>query len=359
MLPELPLTKDLPLLTYFETKYVPHQVNLSPHATEQYRISIRLLNKFHSSPVKIADLEPSLIARFMKWLKGLGRTERTVNNKRQAFITLWKHAATINQLIDAPPRIPKLEEPKRLPQAWDVDQVKRIVESARHSPVIRDWTPAHWEALVLVIYIPSHRGNPAGDARLSRPRGWYDPAVGDVDETETGNPAPTAPRHTRGLAETSAFEIRPTVPLAAADAGNLAGVPCDSVGSGIARRPEGSVSQVAAHFLHLRLRTSGRTCCQRAGRACDQYDCVLSRSSLASQAAEATQCDRCSTAAEISGPRSGTAGECVLPDRPWFRSPARAGERRFLGSVSREAAWAVGVSLPSFLWQPSAVGGAA
>lgn len=157
MLPELPLTKDLPLLTYFETNYVPHQVNLSPHATEQYRISIRLLNKFHSSPVKIADLEPSLIARFMKWLKGLGRTERTVNNKRQAFITLWKHAATINQLIDAPPRIPKLEEPKRLPQAWDVDQVKRIVESARHSPVIRDWTPAHWEALVLVIYDTSHR----------------------------------------------------------------------------------------------------------------------------------------------------------------------------------------------------------
>lgn len=149
------------LTTYLEQKYLASTLTVSESAADQYRIAIRQLNRYCKQPVKLSDLSSSLVIQFMKWLKSLGRSERTANNKRQAILTLWRHAADINKLIPGPPRIPKLEEPKRIVQAWTVDQLAELLCAAEHAEPIcgqsGPWDKRHWRALILTIYDTSHR----------------------------------------------------------------------------------------------------------------------------------------------------------------------------------------------------------
>lgn len=149
------------LIAYLEDKFLASNLKISDTSAEQYRISVRLLNRYYKQPVKLTDLSDSLVIRFMKWLKSLGRSERTANNKRQAVLTLWRHAAEVNKLIPAPPRIPKFTEPVRIVQAWTVDQVAELICASDHAePIVvgdQVWDKRHWKALILTIYDTSHR----------------------------------------------------------------------------------------------------------------------------------------------------------------------------------------------------------
>lgn len=155
------------LVTYLELKYLASTLTVAETSADQYRIAVRQLNRYHQQPVLLTDLSDGLVIRFMKWLKALGRSERTANNKRQAILTLWRHAANINKLIPPPPRIPKLEEPRRIVQAWTVDQLAELLGASDHAEPIFAvsghgvprllWDKRHWRALILVIYDTSHR----------------------------------------------------------------------------------------------------------------------------------------------------------------------------------------------------------
>lgn len=151
------ITENVTVTTYFELKYAPENLKLSEDAAQQYRIAIRQLDEFAEAPVTIASLNESLLTRFVKWVKSNGRAERTANNKRQAILTLWRHAAEKTDFVAAPPKIAKLEEPTRIVQAWDVADFGRILQAARFSRELPGWDWRHRTALLLTIYDTSHR----------------------------------------------------------------------------------------------------------------------------------------------------------------------------------------------------------
>lgn len=154
---ELEITSNATVRTYFETKYVPSNLNLSDTAAEQYRIALRQLDKFNSVPVKLTELSESLVLGFVRWCIASGRSERTANNKRQAVLTLWRHAANETKLISAPPKIAKVIEPGRIVQAWTIEEVSRLLDAVAFCTEVRGWDARHWRALILVIYDTSHR----------------------------------------------------------------------------------------------------------------------------------------------------------------------------------------------------------
>lgn len=141
---------------YFELRFLPRNLKLSDSAAQNYRMAIRQLNSWNGCPVKLNDLSEALITGFMRSLKKDGRTDRTANNKRQELLTIWRHAAEA-KLAPAVPKIAKFEEPSRIVQAWDMNELSRILDAVSVSPTVRGWGPKQRKALVLVIYDTSHR----------------------------------------------------------------------------------------------------------------------------------------------------------------------------------------------------------
>lgn len=145
------------LSAYFESNYLTENLRLSPLAADQYRIAIRQLNRFTKRETNLGDLSKDLILRFIRHLKADGKlTERTINNKRQALLTVWRAAAAAG-LCSAPGRIPKLSEPRRIVRAWTVEELARILDACDLARPLPNWTAAHWRALILTAYDTSHR----------------------------------------------------------------------------------------------------------------------------------------------------------------------------------------------------------
>jgi len=149
------------ILEYFESKYVLLNPNISANSIEQYRVNLRMFEKWNTRPVKLRELSPELVTKFIVWVRSEGKSERTANNKRQAILTVWRHAAR-KKYVAMPDTVAKISEPDRIVEAWTVDQIRRILDACDSTEPMtsrdgRYWDRRHWRALVLTIYDTSHR----------------------------------------------------------------------------------------------------------------------------------------------------------------------------------------------------------
>lgn len=145
------------LMEFFETVFLIERLNLTDGAATNYRVAIRHLNEFWKVPVLLEDLSDDLLLRFMRHLKASGnQSERTINNKRSAIKTVWAMAHKKGR-AKQPGTIGRYRVPKRIVQAWTVDEVAKILLACKSAPAIRCWNYRHWRALVLTIYDTSHR----------------------------------------------------------------------------------------------------------------------------------------------------------------------------------------------------------
>lgn len=145
------------LMEFFDDVFVLERLNLTAGAATNYRVAIRHLYDFWKVPVLLEDLSDDLLLRFMRHLKSSGtQSERTINNKRAAIKTVWMLAFK-KGLAKQPGVIGRYRVPKRIVQAWTVDEVGRILIACKSAPSIRGWNYRHWRGLVLTIYDTSHR----------------------------------------------------------------------------------------------------------------------------------------------------------------------------------------------------------
>ncbi len=156
------------LADFFESVFLFENLNVSPGCAMTYRIAIRAMEKFHRVDLSqglpdpnrrllLSDLNRDQMLRFIRHLQAQGEnSERTINNKRAAVLTVWKFARSKNLAAD-PGRIQKLKLPRRIVQAWTLEEVARILEWCEFAPKLDGWDGRHWKALVLVIYDTSHR----------------------------------------------------------------------------------------------------------------------------------------------------------------------------------------------------------
>lgn len=147
------------LAEFFETIYVQRKLDLSLGAAEQYRIAIRLFDRWRGAPVELSELSEDVLTAFLREYKHTPRSARTVNGKRQALLTVWQFAADEGHCSEFPnrKRVPRSRESRRVPRAWTPAEVGAILRACRDTAPLDGWDWRFWESLVLTIYDSSER----------------------------------------------------------------------------------------------------------------------------------------------------------------------------------------------------------
>lgn len=149
---------------YLEHVYLPSRPNVSKATATQYAVGVNLLEQF-AGDVTLDDLDADLLLGFVRWLRDSGRSASTVNGRRNYISILWRDAHERGYVESPPPsnrKLPKFTEPKRLPVAWTVEQVRTLLTACENAPPIprfkpHHWYGTHWRAIVLTIWDTGHR----------------------------------------------------------------------------------------------------------------------------------------------------------------------------------------------------------
>lgn len=137
------------LSSFFELVYRP-QHDLKPGTVQAYRTAISSIDRWHGSPVPLELLCDGFYSR---WLESLGRTA-TARSYGGHVSCVWRFAHQVGACPNAPRFVRRVKLPRRIPEAWRLDQVERILRAAKAQPgKIGPWAAGDWMlALLLVIY---------------------------------------------------------------------------------------------------------------------------------------------------------------------------------------------------------------
>ncbi len=148
------LDGDGTLWRFYETVYRPEKLaGATGQTAEQYRIAVRRLARQLGRAPLVAEMDDAVVGTHLEWMLKQGYARATANTARGYLCTLTRHAYR-KRLVERLPDVPKLREHRRLPDAWTMDEVTRLLEACRSTPGRFGPLPAGkaWEALVLVLY---------------------------------------------------------------------------------------------------------------------------------------------------------------------------------------------------------------
>ena len=137
---------------YLKAKYLPSRLDMRPGSARQLRTAAGQFCDWR--PVPLGELCDEIVAEWLRYLVQIGRSPATVNSKRRAVLTVWRHAFRKGH-VDQPPRdVPKCHEPQRIPRAWTVAEVEALVAACRKEPgeIAGIAARYYWPSLVLAVY---------------------------------------------------------------------------------------------------------------------------------------------------------------------------------------------------------------
>lgn len=118
----------------------------------QYTAAIKSLNGFLGRKVRLSELNPDDINRWLIHLSSLGQSPHTVNGRRRHIIALWRAAYESDLVPDAPKRIRTMRAPLPPPFAWTVDEVRTLLKTAETMPgcyeEMRMWRNDWWSLYI-------------------------------------------------------------------------------------------------------------------------------------------------------------------------------------------------------------------
>lgn len=138
---------------FFSALYQPRRLCGCSSATiQQYMIVIRHFSRFLERPPQVADLDEARISEFLVWF-AVGRKIATVWNARKHLLALANYAHRKGLLYEVPD-IMKIRIPKKLPTAYSVADIAKLLEAAGGMAGMVGRIPAKrfWPALFLVAY---------------------------------------------------------------------------------------------------------------------------------------------------------------------------------------------------------------
>ena len=141
------------LWVFLQEVYLPLHPGVSAGYRIQLEVTIRLIERWHGGPLRIRDLSESLLRRFLAAYRER-RSPATVNAKRRQLLALCRLAHQEGLLGKVPERIPRLREPKRMPDAWTAEQVSQLIRYARTLSGNVDGTSCarYWSSLFSTAY---------------------------------------------------------------------------------------------------------------------------------------------------------------------------------------------------------------
>jgi integrase len=145
------------LLSELTALYARHRIGLSAAWVGQLQTSTRLLARWLGRPATTQDLTADTLLGFLGDLFKV-RAAATTNAKRQHLLTLWAFAHA-QGLASEPALIHKVKEPRRLPDAWTVAEIERLISVCRslRGKVGEISRSTWWPGVVLTCYDTGQR----------------------------------------------------------------------------------------------------------------------------------------------------------------------------------------------------------
>ncbi|MBW3597982.1 MAG: site-specific integrase [Planctomycetes bacterium] len=97
--------------------------------------AVDLFSQWAGRPATLADFNRDTFNRFLADV-AKHREPRTVWNKRTSLTSLWIRAYEDDLVPEPPKRIRKDKVPRKIPTAWTLEELRRIMEAAQESPGI-------------------------------------------------------------------------------------------------------------------------------------------------------------------------------------------------------------------------------
>jgi integrase len=114
-----------------DAEYAPLR-GLAPKALLQYRMTIDRYGESLLREPTLADLDPIAVQRFLS-ARRLQVSIATVVKDRTHLVALWGYAARARH-VERFPTLPPLKAPGRIPRAYTIEQVSKLVRTARAWP---------------------------------------------------------------------------------------------------------------------------------------------------------------------------------------------------------------------------------
>lgn len=157
----LDVNPERSLARFYEDTYRPRRLITSSAATvKDYRIAVRRLSQFAGCHVTLDQLSDELIERFMGWLVAMGRSPALANHYVRSLLAMWRFAFRKGLVATQPQDVTKLRLLKRMPEAWSLEELERILAACRkqEGDAIEN-VPANvwWPAFVLLLYYTALR----------------------------------------------------------------------------------------------------------------------------------------------------------------------------------------------------------
>ncbi len=148
--------------------YVPSHLGIAATSINQVAIAVRLFDRWAGRQVTTEELDDPLLLKFLGDYFRQGHSPATVNAKRRMLLAVWRDAHRRGHCPRQPTHIPRLKEHLRLPEAWRVDEVARILAAARAvQGTVVDVPACRWWPSILLACFDS--GGRIGAVRQVRP----------------------------------------------------------------------------------------------------------------------------------------------------------------------------------------------
>jgi integrase len=145
------------LYDWLNDVYVPLR-NVSPRTAELYRQTLDRFREFLGHTPTFDDLTDIAVGKFLRARLARGASQGTVAKDRSQIAALWNLAARRHKTADFP-TLPPIRVPERVPQAWTIEEMSRIMAAvAALNYKVGDY-PASlwWRGLILAIWDTGER----------------------------------------------------------------------------------------------------------------------------------------------------------------------------------------------------------
>ena len=146
------------LSEFFDSTYRPLKLRgRSANTTRLYRNTIRQFGLHLSRPPTLDDLNDLCVAQYLT-ARGESRSPYTAEKERNQLLSLWRCAAD-RRLVDLRPCIPPAPLPVRVPEAWSIEQLRRLLVTAKAASGRVGSIPASlfWPTLISVLWESAER----------------------------------------------------------------------------------------------------------------------------------------------------------------------------------------------------------
>jgi integrase len=154
---------------FFESNYRIRKLRgKSPNTVRLYRFSVRNFSRVIGKDAELDDLTDDNVALTMQAMLDRGCSPYSANKERSQLLALWRYAAKLG-LVAKWPTVEAETEPERVPQAWMLDDVTKLMEHIANARGYVGMVPARvwWNALLHICLDTGERIGAVQQARWS------------------------------------------------------------------------------------------------------------------------------------------------------------------------------------------------